>query len=105
MVYAEKFSLAMARIQVIEVSNKKIRFGPLSYPIWGFDGVTSKDLEPLLVELRTFDGVERATWQETLTGYVVTSSLDEEYNIQETVERIKRTALGWANKHNITIST
>ncbi len=103
MVYAEKFSLAMARIQVIEVSDKKITFGPLSYPIWCVE-VAHADLGSLLVELKTLDGVERATWQETLTGYVVTSSLDEEYNIQETVERIQRTALGWANKHNITIT-
>ncbi len=85
------------------MSDKRGTFGPLSYPTWFFN-VMVDDLDTLVIALVEVDGVTYARCEGITAGCVLTCVINEEYNVQGTIDRIKRTATGWFQKHNITIN-
>jgi hypothetical protein len=82
---------------------KTLHTGALTYQL-ECTGTTSEDVGALVMTLNVTRGVTRATRQEIASGmFIVMVGINIEYNLQDVLGRINRSAIGWARRNGAAI--
>lgn len=85
-----------------EETPKTLQVGTLVYQLW-CNGARREDVGALVMTLNVTRGVTRATRQTVDDGMYVAVIINTEFDIPTVIGRIKREAVGWANRHHITV--